>query len=193
MAIVIDLNTGPGEAPATGPYAGPLAYLARYGATEAVQTLMDEQRLLTEQLLRDAIAIQDGSSSSWTGEPLGEEMQAGLGAAARLLDELMMNTNFMDGYLRAVVKLPLVADDANAGTLRDCCLALSRATLNDDDENATERMDETAKTWRKWLTDVGKGLVQLVGKSGDPPPSTGRVRSGQAASAYDWNNFGAVR
>ena len=192
MPIIIDLDAGPGDAPVTGSYALPLAYLLRFGATEAVQMLGDEQQLLTEGLLRDALAIIDGSASTWHGTPTGDEMAAGLAAATRLNRALAMTTNMMDGYLRNVVKLPIPADDANAGVLEDCCLALTRAGLADDPDNATDRMDQVAKDWRAWLKDVSKGVVQLVGAQGEPPPSPTRVRSGQAASGYDWTRFGAM-
>lgn len=193
MALIIDLDASPGSEPVTGPYALPLAYLLRFGATEAVQMLGDEQQLLTEGLLRDALAIIDGSASTWHGSPSGDEMAAGLAAGTRLNRALVMTTNMMDGYLRNVVKLPMPADDANAGVLEDCCLALTRAGLADDPDNATDRMDQVAKDWRAWLKDVAKGVVQLVGAEGAAPPAPARVRSGQAASGVDWGGFGVIR
>lgn len=194
MTIVIDLLAD-GSRPAVataGPYANALAYMARYGWTEGVQLLADEAQLLTEQLLRDAIAVLDGVGT-WTGAPTGPQQQAGLAAATRLQEQLVNSTNFMDGYLRARVSLPIATDDANAGTLRDCCMALARVGLADDSDNATERMDATAATWRKWLVDVSQGKVQLIGATGEPMAGSSGVITGQVRSGYDWGSFGGVR
>lgn len=169
------------------PYATPNAFILRYGQDETVQLLADEQQLLTAQLLRDAIA------GSWTGTPSADEQAAALAALERLNRQLTVASNFMDGYLRSVVTLPLAADDANAGTLEDCCLALTRCGLADDSDNATERMDKCCDGWRAWLKDVAARRVQLVSSDGSAPPSSGGVRSGQAVSRFDWRCFGGVR
>lgn len=173
------------------PYATASEYLQRYGLDEAVGLLADEQRLLTSQLLQDALAVAEGGA--WTGSPSAAEQAAAVGALDRLQRQLAASSNFIDGYLRAVAALPLAADDANAGTLADCCLALARVGLADDSDNATERMDKTAETWRAWLKDVAARRVTLVGSSGNSPAASGGVRSGQAASAYNWAAFGAIR
>jgi phage gp36-like protein len=167
-------------------YATATAYLQKFGLAEAAQVLADEQALLTEQLLKDAIA----GGGAWTGNPSDAEKAAGVAALARLERQLAVTSNFMDGYLRAAVTLPLAPTDATV--LEDCCLALVRCELHDDSDNATERMDETGKTWRKWLCDVQAGRVALAGAGGEALPSRGRVKVGQATSAYDWNSFGRV-
>jgi phage gp36-like protein len=166
------------------PYATPTAYLQRFGLEEAVQLLQDEEHLLTTVLLQDAMAVADGGV--WTGAPSAAEQAAGTAALARLLRQLETTASFMDGYLRAQMSLPLAPDDANAGVLAECCLALARCGLADDADNATERMDKTCETWRKWLVDISKGHVQLVNPDGDTPPRSSGIRSGQAASGYNW-------
>lgn len=169
------------------PYATPAQFVAKFGLEETAQTLADEQRLLTAQLLQDALA------GSWTGSPSLAEQNAAIEALARLQEQLDTSSNFMDGYLRSAVRLPLPTEDANAGTLRDCCLALARCGLADDSDNATEQMRKTAETWRAWLKDVATGRTQLAGSSqtGEAPPAIRRYRGGQAASKVDWGRFGA--
>lgn len=173
------------------PYATPAQYFQSFGLSEAVQLLADEERLLTATLLQDALAVLDGGA--WTGTPSAEEQAAGTAAATRLVDQLTISANFMDGYLRSAVTLPLPEGNANAGSLRECCLALTRCALADDSDNATERMDKCCDTWRKWLVDVAARRVTLVDDSGNAPPQSGGVRTGQAASAYAWGSFGGVR
>lgn len=172
------------------PYTTPTAYIQRFGLTEAVELLADEQQLLTATLLQDVIA------GTWSGTPGAAEQAAATDALARLQRQIEVCSAYIDGYLAAVATLPLPADTAQAGTLAECCLALARADLADDSDNATDRIDEAAKTWRAWLRDVSAGKVQVVassGSTGDGSTGGGRVRSGHAASSYDWASFGGVR
>jgi phage gp36-like protein len=173
------------------PYATATAYLARFGADEAAGMLADEEQLLTKQLLLDAIAVADGGS--WTGNPSDAQKAAAQAALARLVRQLAVQSNFIDGYLRAAVTLPLAPGDANAGVLEDCCLALTRCGLADDPDNATEQMTDCCKHWRKWLVDVQARRVTLIDPVGQPVARTPGVRSGQAASGFDWSRFGAVQ
>jgi phage gp36-like protein len=173
------------------PYATPQQVIADYGLKEITQLLADEQGLLTEQLLLDALGLAAGGL--WSGEPSEAETAAALEAAARLDRKLDTASNFMDGFLRTAVTLPLAAGDANAGTLNECCMALTRCGLSDDPDNATERMDALAATWRTWLKDVSRGVVQLVNPAGQPVVGKSRIRSGQAASAFDWNAHRVAR
>lgn len=169
-------------------YATAAAYLKKFGTTEAIQALADEENLLTEQLLKDAMAVAGGGA--WTGDPSDAEKAAAVSALERLERQLDATSNFMDGYLRSAVSLPLA--DADVIVLEDCCMALARAELHDDADNATERMDEQAKRWCAWLRDVQAGRVTLSGASGEAVPSRGRTQVGQAASGYDWGGFGRV-
>lgn len=170
------------------PYTTPAAYLQRFGLAEAVDLLSDEQRLLTATLLQDAIA------GTWSGTPSAAEQAAATDALQRMQRQIDVSCAFIDGYLAAVATLPLPPGTAQAGTLAECALALTRFDLADDSDNATDRIDEAAKTWRTWLRDVSAGKVQLVATDGGTGSTgTGRVRSGQAASTYDWASFGGVR
>ena len=172
------------------PYATPTQYLAKFGRAEATQLLSDEEALLTEQLLLDAIAVSQ--SGGWTGLPSAAEQAAGLAALQRLENELDTASALMDGYLRAAVTLPVTAAEA-ISTLTSCCLVLTRCGLADDADNATERMREACDQWRAWLKDISTGRVQLVTPDGTTPAASGRTRVGQAKSGYDWSRFGGVR
>lgn len=167
-------------------YATPARVIQEFGLTEVTQLLADEEQLLTGQLLLDALAVQ--GTGFWTGEPSEAERSAASAAAAKLVRKLETTSNMMDGYLRSAVQLPLAAQDANAGTLEECCCALVRCGLADDTDNATERMDKCCDTWRTWLKDVGKGVVQLVGSTGEPVATNAKsgARTGQAATGFDW-------
>lgn len=166
-------------------YATAARYVESFGFEEALQLLADEEALLTKQLLKDALA------GTWTGTPSQEERDAATAAVARLQRKLDTVSNLMDGYLRPAVTLPLSAEDANAGTLEECCTALVRCALADDADNATERMDECCKTWRAWLRDVSTGRAKLAGAGGQAiVPSTG-ARTGQARTGYRWDLFGS--
>lgn len=167
------------------PYATAQEYLDRFGATEAVQLLADEDRLLTRALLADAMA------GTWTGAPTAEEQVAAEAALQRLEAALTTASNVMDGYLLAAYTLPLAASDADAATLRECCLVLARLILADDPDNRTDQAAEDGKTWRAWLSSVAIGKVKLVGQDGQAAVgATRRVRSGQARSGIDWAAFG---
>ena len=167
-------------------YATPAHYIDKYGLDEAVQLLADEQRLLTAQLLTDALA------GSWTGSPPEAEQAAATAGLARLVRQLAISSSLMDGYLASAITLPLAAGDANATVLEECCLALTRCGLADDSDNATDRADECCKTWRAWLKDVQARRVTLVqSNTGQPLPSgAGSIRFGRTTSAYDWGRFG---
>ncbi len=169
------------------PYATPQQVIQAYGLREVTQYLADEQDLLTEQLLTDAI------TGVWTGAPSPEEQAAATAALARLNRKLETVSNTMDGYLRNAVTLPLAPGDANAGTLNECCMALVRCGLADDPGNSTERMEECCDRWRAWLRDVSRGVVQLVNQAGQTMAGKSRIRSGPAGSAYNWAAHKAAR
>lgn len=166
-------------------YATPAQYISEYGLTEAVQMLADEEQLLTADLLKAAM------SGTWLGTETADEQAAATAALARLTRKLESSSSLMDGYIRAVATLPLPTDNASAGMLTDCCLALTRCALADDTDNATERMDDTGKQWRQWLRDVSMGKVQLVGLSGTTAPARNKVFSGPVKSGFGWGGFGS--
>lgn len=164
-------------------YATPQRFIQEYGLDETTQLLADEQQLLNSQLLSDALA------GSWTGTPTAPEQAAANAAKDRITRKLATVSNFMDGYLRSAVSLPLSTNDANAGTLEECCIALAREGVADDSDNATERMVQIADRWRCWLKDVQSGKVSLITVAGEEVASRGRVRTGQAASGFNWDAF----
>ncbi len=168
-------------------YTTPTNMAQAFGLEELVQMLADEERLLTAQLLKDAIA------GTWTGTPTAEEQAAAQAALARLVKTIGNNSNLMDGYLRAKLQLPLSPADANAGTLEDCCNALVRYALRDDAENMTDLVDARRKHWMAWLRDVADGRTLLAGAGGQAVPMAGGVKTGQPKSAYPWHAFGGVR
>lgn len=169
------------------PYATPQRFIQEYGLEETTQLLADEQQLLTSQLLSDALA------GAWTGTPSAAEQAAANAAKDRITRKLLTVSNFMDGYLRGAVSLPLSAGDANAGTLEECCIAIAREGLADDSDNVTERIETVADRWRAWLKDVQSGKVVLVTASGEEVAGRGRVRTGQAVSGFDWGGFPPMR
>ncbi|KLN54725.1 phage protein Gp36 family protein [Variovorax paradoxus] len=166
------------------PYATPARFIESYGLEETVQLLADEEKLLTAQLLKDALA------GSWTGDPTQEERDAATAAVERFMRKLETQSNVMDGYLRPAVVLPLSAEDANAGTLEECCLALTRCALSDDADNSTEQMAGCCKDWRSWLRDIANGKVKLAGAGGQAVPQSGGTRTGQSKTMYQWPGHG---
>lgn len=166
------------------PYATPERFIESYGLDETVQLLADEEGLLTAQLLKDALA------GSWTGTPSQDERDAATAALSRFTRKLETQSNFMDGYLRPAVVLPLSPGDANAGTLEECCLALTRCALTDDSDNSTEQSDSCCKRWNSWLRDVSQGKAKLAGENGQAVPQSGGTRVGQTVSRYDWPGHG---
>jgi len=72
-------------------------------------------------------------------------------------------------------------------------MALTRCGLADDPDNATELMLSGCDSWRAWLKDVSRGVVQLVNPSGQTVAGKSRVRSGQAASAFNWDAHKVAR
>lgn len=169
-------------------YATPAQVIQAFGFKELFQYLADEEGVLTEELLRDALAL--GLAG---GAYTPEEVAAGEAANDRLLRKIETTSSFMDGYLRSAVTLPLGEDDANIGTLNECCMALVRCALADDPENSTEKMEECCKNWRKWLMDVARGVVQLVTPEGATLTGSSRVKFGQAKSGFDWAAHGVAR
>jgi phage gp36-like protein len=172
-------------------YATPAQFIQKFGLEECAQLLADEQNLLTTLLLSDVIGLATGGV--WTGEPTDADQAAANGALARLTRQLVVSSNYMDGYLGSAVTLPVALNDANAGVLEDCCLALARFGLADDSDNSTERMSKAFEQWRVWLKDVQAGRVTLMGTTGLEVTSANRVRSGPAGSGFDWARHGAVR
>lgn len=190
IGLAMPLVLQPAPATSYASYATPQQYIAKFGLAEAVQLLLDEESLLTADLFQQALRRYEGGA--WTSNSTPEQQRAATAALDRLTRQLATSSRFMDGYLRAVVALPLTSGDANASTLEDCCLALSRCGLADDSDNATDRLDKCCETWRGWLRDVAAGRIKLVTQTGAEVPTTARrVLTGQVRSGYDWARFGA--
>ncbi len=153
-------------------YATPTLIIQRFGLDEITGYLDDEQPLLTSQLLLDAIA------GTWTGTPSDAEKAAATDALARLTRQLQVTSNTMDGYLRSAVTLPLSDDDANAGTLEDCCMALARCSLADDTDNATDRWTSAAPTGAP-----GCAMSPRARCSSSAPAATHRPRAASSRPA----------
>jgi phage gp36-like protein len=165
------------------PYATPLVFIQRYGAEESAQVLADGMGVLTPELLVAAI------SGVWPAGITADEQAVASAAVARMVHELAITSNYMDGYLRSACTLPLAATDANTGMLEVCCLRLTRSALASDGTGATERTDSQAQEQRAWLRDVAQGRVQLVSNSGDAVAPNRNVKTGQAASGFSWGGF----
>lgn len=162
-------------------YATTPQYLARFGADEAAQLLgADPEPLL-------AAAAGQPMPSGTTPE----QEAAAAAALARLLRALGIAANLMDGYLRAVATLPIAADDANAGTLEECCCHLTRYSISSAPGTMTESKKDENTRWLAWLRDVSARRVQLISTgTQQQAPGAGSVRTGRAKSGYDWTAHG---
>lgn len=168
-------------------YATSQRFIQSFGLDETVQLLTDEQRLLTAELLTAALA----EVPAWPVGATVEQQAAAADAADRLLRKLEIQSNFMDGYLRSAVSLPLSALEANASTLEECCLALARCALADDAGNWTDRMDAAFDRWSAWLKDIATGKVKLVlpAAEGTSQSTMYRVKSGKGKSGFNWAGY----
>lgn len=163
-------------------YATRTAYVQEFGLDETCQLLRDEESdLLTPELLREGIA------GAYSPDRTNDERATCDRVMARLASMLEQASRFMDGYLRSNVRLPLGQADIDQTPLKTCCLALTRCSLQDDPDNATEQQEKRCKYWNDWLRDVSTGKVRLL-----PPPVAGgrRVLWGKVPSAYNWNRYG---
>lgn len=163
-------------------YATLAEYVQEFGLEETCQLLRDEgDDLLTPELLREGIADE------YSSERTADERAACDRAMARLSAMLDQTSRYMDGYLRANVRLPLLQADIDQTPLKTCCLALTRCSLQDDPDNATDLQEKRCKSWYDWLRDVSTGRVRLL----PPPVASGRrVLWGKVDSGYDWGNYG---
>lgn len=173
-------------------YATPTRYCEEFGYDEVRNQLLDEGRVLTVGLLQAVLAVVAGGA--WAAEITMPERVVAMAAHDRLLRKLGTVSNYMDGYLRAAVALPLPPGDAALGTAADCCLAITRDELASDADMSTDLIVKRADRWRKWLVDISNKTVQVVSSSGDAVAASGsgKVLTGQAKSGYDWSRFGAV-
>lgn len=173
-------------------YTTPERYCEEAGFDEVRGQLLDDGRVLTVDLLKQALIVAAGGV--WPDATTLPERLVAMAAHDTLLRKLTNVSNFMDGYLRAVVDLPLTPGDTALGTLEDCCVALARDEMSSDSDISTELVVTRAARWRKWLVDISNKTVALVSTSADSSTSfgSGKVLTGQAKSGFDWSKFGAV-
>lgn len=169
-------------------YATPARYCDEIGYDEASSQLLDDGRVLNAGLLRQVVDVVAGVAP-WPAETTPPERVVAMAAHERLVRKLGNVCNFMDGYLRAAVTLPLPPGDANIGTLETCCLALLRDDLANDADLSQELIVKRAEFWRKWLRDVASKTVALVSTDGTTPSGSNRIIHGQAKSSFDWRRF----
>lgn len=173
-------------------YTTPTRYCQEVGFEEARGQLLDDGRLLTADLLHQVLAVVAGGT--WPATTTADLQLVAMAAHERLLRKLGTVSNYIDGYLRTVVALPIQAGDAALGTLEECCLALARDELASDSDVSTDLIVKRADRWRKWLVDVANQTTRLVSSNPQAPTvGGGRVVVGQAKSGFDWDRFGAAR
>lgn len=171
------------------PYATPNRYCEEAGFDEARGQLLDDGRVLTVALLRQAMDVAAGGA--WDGATTLPERVVAQAAYDRLLRKLTSVSTFMDGYLRGVVELPIAPGDTALQPLEECCIAIARDELASDADVSNELIVKRADRWRKWLEHVSNKTVQLVSSSQQGETyGSGKVVTGQAKSGYDWGNFG---
>lgn len=163
-------------------YATLTEYVQEFGLDETSQLLRDEESdVLSPELLREGIA------GEYSLDRTDYERDTCDRAMARLTSMLAQASRFMDGYLRSNVRLPLEQADIDQTPLKTCCLSLTRCSLQDDPDNATEQQEKRCKYWNDWLRDVSTGKVRLL----PPPAASGRrVLWGKVPSAYNWDRYG---
>jgi phage gp36-like protein len=173
------------------PYTTPARYCDEVGLSEARTQLLDQGRVLTAELLQQVLAFVAGTA--WPVETTTPQRVVAMAAHDRLQRKLGTVSQYMDGYLRAAVTLPLGPADPALGTLEECCTAIARDELASDPDVSTDLVRERAQRWRKWLVDVSNGVTHLVSAADElPTRGTGKVLHGTAKSSYDWDAFGRV-
>lgn len=160
------------------PYATAQAFQQALGASETCQLLQDEESLLTEDMLQQAINGELPPSDT------SAEADAARAAVARLEGEIDNASRFMDGYFRRAVTLPLSQEQLDTLPCGKCCVELTRCALMDDTDNSTEHAQKRCEEWRTWLRDIAYGRVALV-TSGN----VGRVIMGKLPSEYNWKAY----
>ncbi|TNC80708.1 MAG: hypothetical protein C9356_12470 [Oleiphilus sp.] len=129
----------------------------QYGYREISQLLCDEDSLLTEDMLRTAIA--GGDLTVYTAE----EQEDIAAAVNRGNDALTRQSALMDSRIASAYNLPLPATAIAASPLEECCLALTRAYLCDDSDNTSQVIEGSRTRWIKWLVDLASGQTVIPG------------------------------
>lgn len=174
------------------PYTTASRYCQEVGYDEASVHLVEEDALLTSQLLREVVNVVS-TGAAWSGTTTAEQRAVALAAHDRLVRKIGTVGAFMDGYLRVATTLPIAADDPNVGTLEECCQALVRDELASSPDVSNDLIVKVAERWRKWLVNVSNKVVSLApapGTDGMASSGFGKIVHGQAKSGFDWSKFG---
>lgn len=183
--IYIDVQLGNAQTDVTW-YASAAAYVRRFGCDEAAQLLSDASISVSPANLLASV-----TTSTMPPGITADEAAATDAAVQRLERALGITTNLMDGYLRAVVSLPIAADDANAGALEECCCHLTRYSLSSAPGTMSDAKRDENTRWLGWLRDISARRVQLIStQTQDPAAGPAAVRTGRARSGYDWTAHG---
>ena len=152
-----------------------------YGIAEVAALLCDEDRLVTEDLLRDKLAADVGTYSA-------PEQEAIAAAVVRAENALARQSIFIDSKIAARYTLPLT--DAASTPVVECCLALTRAALADDGDNITKTIKEERAHWRSWLKQVVDGSALLPGEvAGNQSGVVSQRQTGAMCSGLDWDSY----
>lgn len=170
-------------------YASAAQYINEFGIDEATQLLADEHALLDVELLQARLAGNTASHSA--------EQTAVLDAALyELENKLRQQSNYIDGFIRKKVHLPLAQTDVDKTSLASCCMYLTRMDLMDDADNATDEVSRRVARWDKWLRDIASGTVLLFDAASGVSMADGVATAtqkqhhfGVSKSSFDWGGF----
>lgn len=160
-------------------------YCDQFGLSEATMLLQDEEHALAQHILNatiraDAVLLADLNNI---------ERATGAAALARLENALTEMSVLMDGYLRAVVTLPLTPEQIAATPLKSCCAELTRCHLMDDSDNHTELAEKRCEVKRQWLRDVNAGRIKLFPDESAASTSAGETRHGVGKTLTNWQGY----
>lgn len=162
-------------------YATTGQFVDAYGLRELADLLRDEEALVSEDLLRDALA---GDVTAWSQA----EQDAVARALARATTAFARQSNFIDSHLMARYALPLLSPETTP--VVECCLALTRAALAEDGDNISTTVKEERKHWRDWLKQVASGEAFLPGETAVGEGGADLKRhAGRMSSALDWEVY----
>jgi phage gp36-like protein len=160
-------------------------YCDQFGLSEAAMLLQDEEHGLTQHMLNatvrdDAVLLADLNNI---------ERATGAAALARLEDALAEMSVLIDGYLRAVITLPLTLEQIATTPLKTCCAELTRCYLMDDSDNVTDTAEKRCEVKRQWLRDVNAGRIKLFADESAASTSAGETRHGVGKTLTNWRGY----
>ena len=156
----------------------------QYGYREIAELLCDEEGLLTQDMLIEAVAGDDLSLYT------SAEQAAITAAVERANDAITRQGAYMNSKIGARYQLPLPAGAIADSPLEECCLALTRAYLADDADNSSQMIDGARTRWIKWLTDLAKDQTVIPGATRLGTGGTDNTyRTAKPASAVNFENY----